>query len=85
VAPPHPGGPGHLEDLRAELTTYVPALGPSAVRLGFAVPRHLASSHGELHLMTTVTSFATAVDVTLAELKLEAFLPLDRSGQAGNM
>ena len=27
--------------------------------------------------MTTVTSFATAVDVTLAELKLEAFLPAD--------
>jgi len=27
--------------------------------------------------MTTVTTFATAVDVTLAELKLEAFLPAD--------
>ena len=28
--------------------------------------------------MTTVTTFATAVDVTLAELKLEAFLPADQ-------
>ncbi len=27
--------------------------------------------------MTTVTTFATAVDVTLAELRLEAFLPAD--------
>jgi hypothetical protein len=27
--------------------------------------------------MTTITSFATAVDVTLSELKLEAFLPAD--------
>lgn len=26
-------------------------------------------------LMTTVTTFATAVDVTLSELRLEAFLP----------
>jgi hypothetical protein len=30
--------------------------------------------------MTTVTTFATAVDVTLAELKLEAFLPADQPG-----
>jgi hypothetical protein len=27
--------------------------------------------------MTTITTFATAVDVTIAELKLEAFLPAD--------
>jgi hypothetical protein len=27
--------------------------------------------------MTTVTTFATAIDVTLTELKLEAFLPVD--------
>jgi transcriptional regulator with XRE-family HTH domain len=67
----------HLEGLRAELTGYVPELAPSPGQLGFAVPLHLASSHGELHLLTTVTTFATAVDVTLAELKLEAFLPLD--------
>jgi transcriptional regulator with XRE-family HTH domain len=67
----------HLEELRAELTGYVPELEPSAGQLGFAVPLHLRSSYGELRLMTTVTTFATAVDVTLAELKLEAFLPAD--------
>lgn len=68
---------GHLEELRAELTGYVPQLDPSAGLLGFAVPLRLQSSYGELRLMTTVTTFATAVDVTLAELKLEAFLPAD--------
>jgi hypothetical protein len=30
-------------------------------------------------LITTLTSFATAVDVTLAELHLEAFLPADEA------
>jgi transcriptional regulator with XRE-family HTH domain len=68
---------GHLPELRDELAGYVPDLEPSAGQLGFAVPLDLLSSRGELHLMTTVTTFATAVDVTLAELKLEAFLPVD--------
>jgi hypothetical protein len=41
------------------------------------VPLRLAHGADELRLVTTITSFATAVDVTVAELKLEAFLPLD--------
>jgi hypothetical protein len=37
---------------------------------------------GDLRLITTLTSFATATDVTLAELHLEAFLPADdRTGE----
>ncbi|OHV45488.1 helix-turn-helix transcriptional regulator [Pseudofrankia sp. BMG5.36] len=68
---------GHMAELRSELMRYVPELAPSDGQLGFAVPLHLGSSRGELRLMTTVTTFATAVDVTLAELKLEAFLPVD--------
>ncbi|WP_328897846.1 helix-turn-helix domain-containing protein [Streptomyces sp. NBC_00236] len=71
-------GLGHLGDLRDELSGYVPGLEPSAGQLGFAVPLHLCSPFGDLRLMTTVTTFATAVDVTLAELKLEAFLPADQ-------
>jgi transcriptional regulator with XRE-family HTH domain len=67
----------HLPDLHAELTRYVPVAEPSAGHLGFAVPIRLRTSRGELRLMTTVTTFATATDVTLAELKLEAFLPAD--------
>ncbi|WP_327308279.1 helix-turn-helix transcriptional regulator [Streptomyces sp. NBC_01298] len=48
-----------------------------AEHLGFAVPLRLRTSEGELRLLTTLTSFSTAVDVTLAELHLEAFLPAD--------
>jgi hypothetical protein len=68
----------HLEDLHAELVRYVPELEPSAGQLGFAVPLQLRTSRGDLRLITTVTTFATAVDVTLTELKLEAFLPADQ-------
>ena len=32
--------------------------------------------------MTTITTFATAVDVTISELKLEAFLPADEATAA---
>ncbi|MFF4028186.1 helix-turn-helix domain-containing protein [Streptomyces sviceus] len=70
-------GLGHSAALRDELAGYLPELEPTAGQLGFAVPLRLDSSYGELHLMTTVTTFATAVDVTLSELKLEAFLPAD--------
>ncbi|MEU3979185.1 helix-turn-helix transcriptional regulator [Streptomyces sp. NPDC026672] len=68
---------GPLPRLRAELASYVPKPDPSAGALGFAVPLRLRSPYGELSLMTAVTTFATATDVTLAELKLETFLPAD--------
>ncbi|WP_415936302.1 helix-turn-helix domain-containing protein [Streptomyces sp. 039-1] len=67
-----------LDALAAELARYVPAGEPGADHLGFAVPLRLRCAEGELRLLTTLTSFATAVDVTLAELHLEAFLPADR-------
>jgi transcriptional regulator with XRE-family HTH domain len=70
-------GTRHLPQLHAELRGYVPAVEPDDDYLGFAVPLRLRTSLGELHLMTTVTTFATAIDVTLAELRLEAFLPAD--------
>src|SRR5260221_440967 len=68
-----------LEELPAELPQSVPELGPPPAPLGFAAPPRLRPSRGELRLLTTVTPFATAVDVTLAELKLEAFLPADQA------
>ncbi|MCW2919210.1 MAG: putative HTH-type transcriptional regulator [Actinomycetia bacterium] len=67
-----------LADLHAELEEYVPVRPLAPGHLGFAVPLQLRSAEGELNLITTVTAFATAVDVTLAELKLEAFLPMDQ-------
>jgi transcriptional regulator with XRE-family HTH domain len=66
-----------LAGIHQELSGYVPALDPGLGSLGFAVPLQLRSRYGELRLMTTITSFATAVDVTASELKLEAFLPAD--------
>lgn len=50
----------------------------SAVSRFALYPLHLSSGQGELRLVITVTTFATAVDVTLAELRPEAFLPADR-------
>src|SRR3954466_13997030 len=67
-----------LAALSAELAAYVPEQPLSSEHLGFAVPLHLRTAAGDLRLMTTVTTFATAVDVTVAELKLEAFLPADQ-------
>jgi hypothetical protein len=71
-AQPHPS----LEALLAELEGYLPPV-PDEVDVLFAVPLELASADGDLRLITTLTSFATAADVTLAELSLEAFLPAD--------
>ncbi len=55
---------------------------PGPDYLGFAVPLRLRSSDGELRLLTTLTHFGTAVDVTIAELRLEAFLPADEATAA---
>jgi hypothetical protein len=68
-----------LASLRAELEEYVPDRLVTPDHLGFAIPLRLRTAQGELRLMTTITTFATAVDVTIAELKLEAFLPADQA------
>jgi transcriptional regulator with XRE-family HTH domain len=69
------------ETLAAELEHLVPdrprAEAPDY--LGPAVPLRLRSHLGEPKLLTTLTHFGTALDVTLAELRLEAFLPADES------
>jgi transcriptional regulator with XRE-family HTH domain len=67
-----------LAALRSELAEFVPSTSEQTSDLGFAVPLVLRTAVGTLRLMTTVSTFATAVDVTLSELKLEAFLPADR-------
>jgi hypothetical protein len=66
-----------LEEFIAELERYVPPVEPGPDHLGFAVPLRLRTDDKELRLVTTLTSFATATDVTIAELQLEAFLPAD--------
>ena len=71
-----------LAALHAELNKYVPPAEIGPGHLGFAVPLQLRTPHGELRLVTTITSFATATDVTVSELKLEAFLPADQATAA---
>jgi transcription regulator MmyB-like protein len=73
-----------LNDLVAELEELVPdrPRQPGPDYLGFAVPLRLRSGDGELRLLTTLTHFGTAVDVTIAELRLEAFLPADEATAA---
>ncbi|MGW4163796.1 helix-turn-helix domain-containing protein [Streptomyces sp. NPDC004788] len=70
-----------LTDRIAELTALVPERprDPGPEYVGFAVPLRLRTAEGdeELRLLTTLTRFGTASDVTVAELKLEAFLPAD--------
>jgi MmyB-like transcription regulator ligand binding domain len=68
-----------LDEFVAELEGYLPVVDAGHEHLGFAVPLRLSSNEGELRLITTLTSFATAVDVTLSELHLEAFLPADHA------
>ncbi|MEU6562723.1 helix-turn-helix domain-containing protein [Nocardia nova] len=61
-----------------ELEGYLPHPAPiGADHLGFAVPMRLRSRFGELSLITAITTFATAVDVSFSELRLETFLPAD--------
>ncbi|MDN3354576.1 helix-turn-helix transcriptional regulator [Actinomadura sp. DC4] len=71
-----------LEAFIAELRGYVPPMPSGPDHIGFAVPLRLRCAEGELRLITTLTSFATAVDVTLSELRLEAFLPADEASAA---
>lgn len=71
-----------LDRLVAELEGYLPPTAPGPDHVGFAVPLRLRLGDGELRLISTLTSFATAVDVTVSELALEAFLPADGSTAA---
>ncbi|HYO35387.1 MAG TPA: transcriptional regulator, partial [Geodermatophilus sp.] len=50
------------------------SLGPTNA---VAVPLRMEVGGRELAFLSTVTTFGTAVDVTLAELSIEAFLPAD--------
>ena len=49
----------------------IPASGDVMVSL------KLRSEHGDLSFFSTVTTFGTAVDITVSELSIEAFFPAD--------
>jgi transcriptional regulator with XRE-family HTH domain len=73
-----------LAALYAELEGYpAPADGaPHDPAVAIAVPLRLRGDDGELAFISTVATFGTAVDVTLAELSIEAFLPADEATAA---
>jgi MmyB-like transcription regulator ligand binding domain len=69
-----------MVELLAELRAYpVPQARRAAVSEygGIVVPLRLATDAGVLAFFSTTTVFGTPVDVTLAELALEAFFPAD--------
>jgi transcriptional regulator with XRE-family HTH domain len=73
-------GDESLAELYAELAGYpgVHAETPAHdVAAEIVLPLRLRTDDGELAFICTQTTFGTAVDVTLAELSLEAFYPAD--------
>ncbi len=70
------GDPG-LAVLHRELAALPGGRGRTTVD-GIAVPLRIRHEDEELAFLSTVTTFGTAVDITAAELSIEAFLPADR-------
>jgi transcriptional regulator with XRE-family HTH domain len=73
-----------LASLRDELAGYAaPAQHQAAPEMPqVAVPLRLAVGEADLSLISTTTVFGTPLDVTLAELALETFLPADAASAA---
>jgi transcriptional regulator with XRE-family HTH domain len=77
-------GLAQLRALAAELESYPGAAADAPDSSAVAVTLRVATADGEpLTLLSTVTTFGTALDPTVAELSMEAFLPADeRTAQA---
>jgi transcriptional regulator with XRE-family HTH domain len=73
-------GDADLHTLLAEVEAY-PTVRALPRRIdppnGVVVPFRLRHPRGELAMFTTITTFGTPADVTVAELALELFYPLD--------
>jgi transcriptional regulator with XRE-family HTH domain len=68
-----------LASLHAELSSYTGQDDAGSDLAGdeIAVPLRLRTTLGELTLISTVTTFGTASDATVAELSIESFFPAD--------
>jgi transcriptional regulator with XRE-family HTH domain len=76
---------GHREltDLLAEIESYPGGFDETRDLGGVAVPLELYTSDGQLlTFLSMVTTFGTALDLTAAELSIEAFLPADEATAA---
>jgi transcriptional regulator with XRE-family HTH domain len=72
----HLSGDADLAALHRELSA-LPGGTDRAAPDGIAVPLRLRVGDAVLSFISTVTTFGTAVDLTAAELSIEAFLPAD--------
>lgn len=66
-----------LAELHRELLGYPGGIEHGGADHGLAVPLRLRSGSHELRFISTVTAFGTPLDITVAELSVEAFLPAD--------
>src|SRR5918997_1796662 len=74
-----------LAALHEELAGYPcdePAHAPDLEAGAIAVPLRLRHDGGELSFISTVTTFGTALDVTVSELSIESFFPADEATAA---
>jgi transcriptional regulator with XRE-family HTH domain len=75
-------GDDELRVLEEELAGYARAMGvdpqlPAEAPRTVAIPMRLRTDAGELAFVTMIATFGTALDITLAELAIETFLPAD--------
>ena len=76
-------GSGDLSALLAEIESYPGGFEETHDLGGVAVPLELYTPQGRLlTFLSTVTTFGTALDLTAAELSIEAFLPADEATAA---
>jgi transcriptional regulator with XRE-family HTH domain len=80
-------GDAELEALLDEVLTYpgvrsAPPPLAAAAAAEIVLPVQLQAAGGRLSFFSTVTTFGTAADVTLAELTIEAFYPADEETAA---
>jgi hypothetical protein len=69
-----------LAELQRELVSYPgPSDQPAPRSDEITVVLRLRGEDGELSFFSTVTTFGTAVDITLVELSIEAFFRADAS------
>ncbi len=76
-------GSAELSELLAEIESYPGGLADTRDLGGVAVPLELYTADGKLlTFLSIVTTFGTALDLTAAELSIEAFLPADEATAA---
>jgi len=76
-------GSAELSALLTEIESFPGGFDGSRDLGGVAVPLELFTPRGQLlTFLSTVTTFGTALDLTAAELSIEAFLPADEATEA---